>query len=297
MKEADDHSVTDGRKTLIVKREIKDSVFSDLFRQKKYLVELYHALHPGAPGIDEEAVVNVTIRNVLVDKMYNDLAFCVGDRLLSLVEAQSTWSSNIVVREMLYLSNTYHEYITEKKMNVYGSKKIALLRPELYVLYTGDRKKQPEILSMTEEFFGGEESALEVKVKVLCEETRDDIVGQYIAFTRICNEQIREHGRTQKAVERILHICRERNILKEYLESREKEVKSIMNTLFDQEYLFEIYVEEERRKSAKRAAQRTSFRMADMGMSVNMIAQAVEMNPVTVQQWLDQRETDPIPPN
>lgn len=57
-----------------------------------------------------------------------------------LLEAQSTWSWNIVVRALMYLANTWQEYIEDKKLNIYGSRKISLPKPELYVIYTGDRK-------------------------------------------------------------------------------------------------------------------------------------------------------------
>ncbi len=37
----------------------------------------------------------------------------------------------------------------------------------MYVIYTGKRKTRPEYLSLSEEFFGGRESAIEVKVKMI----------------------------------------------------------------------------------------------------------------------------------
>ncbi len=48
------------------------------------------------------------------------------------------------------------------------------------------------------------------------------------------------HGRTDKALYETLRICRERKILKPFLDSREKEVVDIMTTLFDQEKVMEI---------------------------------------------------------
>ena len=41
-----------------------------------------------------------------------------------------------------------------------------------------------------------------------------------------------------------IRICRNRNILKEYLESREKEVIDIMMALFDQQKALEQYLEQ-----------------------------------------------------
>ena len=54
---------------------------------------------------------------------------------------------------------------------------------------------------------------------------KGDIISQYVAFTRVYNEQIKLHGRTRKAVLETIRICRDSHILKEYLEAREQEVK------------------------------------------------------------------------
>ena len=68
----------------------------------------------------------------------------------------------------------------------------------------------------------------------------DDIINQYIGFCRVCNEQVALHGRTLKAAKAIIGICRDRNLLREYLSERETEVEEIMLTLFDQEHVWNI---------------------------------------------------------
>ena len=79
-------------------------------------------------------------RSILLDQSYNDLGFQVGTRLVVLVEAQSTWTVNIVLRSLMYLTQTWQKYIQDTGQNVYGSKKVEIPRPELYVIYTGSRK-------------------------------------------------------------------------------------------------------------------------------------------------------------
>ena len=49
----------------IVKYTIKDSVFSDLFKIKKYLMQLYKALHPEDEAATEDELTDITIKNVL----------------------------------------------------------------------------------------------------------------------------------------------------------------------------------------------------------------------------------------
>ena len=67
--------------------------------------------------------------------------------------------------------------------------------------------------------------------QVITAET-NDIIGQYIIFSHVMDEQIQKYGRTRKAVEETIRICRNRSVLVEYLQEREKEVFDIMITLF-----------------------------------------------------------------
>ena len=46
-------------------------------------------------------------------------------------------------------------------------------------------------ISLSKEFFGGKECAIEVKVKVLYGDKGNDIISQYVAFTKVCNEQVK----------------------------------------------------------------------------------------------------------
>ena len=215
----------DSRKDPVAKYTAKDSVFTNLFSDPKYLLQLYKALHPEDLDATEENISNVTIQNILLDQSYNDLGFQVGTRLVVLVEAQSSWTVNIVLRSLMYLTQTWQKYIQNTGQNVYGSKKVELPRPELYVIYTGNRKIRPESLRLSEEFWGGGECAVEVRVKMIYDGKKGDIISQYVAFTRVYNEQIKLHGRTRKAVLETIRICRDSHILKEYLEAREQEVK------------------------------------------------------------------------
>ena len=73
-----------------IKRNIKDSVFSALFKEPKYLRELCRVLKPDVTKEELESIRDVTIENILINGLYNDLAFTVGLFTLCLFEAQST---------------------------------------------------------------------------------------------------------------------------------------------------------------------------------------------------------------
>lgn len=132
----------------------------------------------------------------------------------------------------------FKDYVEEHKLSLYREKKVSIPRPELYVVYTGNKKHVPDELKLSSLFEG--DGAVELSVKVLRDDGKGSIVDQYIAFSKIVDEQVKLHGRTDTALYETLRICRERKILKPFLDSREKEVVDIMTTLFDQEKVMEI---------------------------------------------------------
>ena len=264
----------------IPKRKIKDSVFTNLFQDKKYLLQLYKALHPEDTDVTEDEIADVTIKHVLIDADYNDLGFSVGNRLMVLVESQSTWTYNIIIRALMYLVQTYHDYFKRTNQNLYGSKKVNMPKPELYMIYTGDKKKIPDTISLSKEFFNGATISVDAEVKVLYQENEKDIVGQYIIFSKVYNEQRKLYGVTKQAITETIRICKNRNVLKEYLENKEQEVVDMMMTLFDDEQILKAYIkdieESTERKTEKKTERKTAIKMIRKGkMSLEEIAEYV----------------------
>lgn len=259
----------------VMKRTIKDSVFADLFQDKKYLLQLYKALHPEDTDVTENDLNDITIKNVLTDNIYNDLGFTVGDKLMILVETQSSvWTVNIIVRALMYLVQTWHDYFERTKQNLYKSKKVQMPMPEIYVIFTGERKTKPSEISLSQEFFGGKECGIDVRVKMIYDGKEGDIINQYVLFTKICNEQMKEHGRTRKAVMEAIRICKNRDVLREYLSNRESEVVSIMMVLYDEEEIMRSYVESERHEAKRDEKIETAKRMLNDGaLSMDKVAE------------------------
>jgi hypothetical protein len=154
-------------------------------------------------------------------------------------------------------------------------------KPELYVIYTGDRKGKPDVISLSEEFFGGADVDVEIKAKVIYESNTDDIINQYIIFCKVFDDQRKLYGLTEQTVRETIRICKDRNVLREYLESREKEVVTIMMSLFDEEQIMKVYIEdygnqkekEGIKEGERRTARDTAKRFLEMGkLSVEEIA-------------------------
>ena len=270
----------------IIKRNVKDSVFTNLFQDTKYIVELYKALHPEADYVTEDMIEIVTLKNILTDSLYNDLGFMLDKRLIVLVEAQSTWTVNIIIRGLMYLVQTYQDYIEKEELNIYSSKKLEIPKPELYVIYTGDKKVEEKEISLSEEYFGGDATALEVRVKVITDSREGDIINQYVMFTHILNEQVKNHGRTKRAIDETIKICKDRNILKEYLSRHESEVHDIMFSLYDDEQIQKAMMREHEKIGETRGRMEGRMEGIDamianlksMGVSEEMLRNAANMS-------------------
>ena len=262
----------------VAKHTVKDSVFTSLFKEKKYLIELYRAIHPEDREATEDDLQDVTISNVLVNDLYNDIGFRIGSTLLILIESQSTWTVNIIFRALMYLVQTYREYFKETKQDIYKSRKLKMPAPELYVIYTGARKSRPGEISLSEEFFDGKETCLDVKVKMIYDGKEGDIINQYVRFTKVCNEQVSLYGRTRKAIKETIRICKDSDVLREYLENKEQEVLDMLMELYDQEEVLKSYVQSEKYEAVEEAAKETAKRMLKDGtFSIDKIAEFVSL--------------------
>ena len=106
----------------------------------------------------------------------------------------------------------------------------------MYVIYPGERGNKPDEIYLSTEFYGKEKPGtafVELKAKVLYGGDSGNIIDQYIIFCRVFDEQVKLHGRTRKAIEETIRICRDRNVLVEYL--ARKEAMEVMSEVFDVE--------------------------------------------------------------
>ena len=274
----------------LAKHNIKDSVFTNLFKDKKYALQLYQSIHPEDEKVTKDEINVVTLENVLLNNPYNDLGMTVGQRLMIMVEAQSTWSPNIVLRGLMYVVQTIKDYLREDNQSIYKSKKVVFPEPELYVIYTGDRKMHPTELSLSDVYFEGRTCAIDARVKIIYDGQEGDIIYQYVHFTKVYQSMAKKYGRTQKAVMETIRVCKDKDILREYLDNHESEVVDIMMSLFDKEEIIAAYLEDEKKEAiAKGLAEGLAkgriqnqkeivAKMSSKGMTPSEIAQLLDID-------------------
>ena len=240
----------------VIKRNIKDTVFTFLFKHKKYCLELFKAFNPYEEATEDDIEI-VTLKPILLNGIYNDLGILVKNKIVLLAEAQSTWSEIIVWRIFGYLANSYNKYFIANKISLYNSKHKDFPKPELFVIYTGDRKITKEEISLNETYFNGK-GPIDVRVRIITRDNvkklliKNNIISQYIDFTYVSNENVKKYGRTKEILERVIDECVERNIVKKFMKENRKELIGIMDVLYNDDIIMESYEHEIREEGREK---------------------------------------------
>ena len=275
-----------------VNRQAKNSVFLNLFSRKEYQLRLYKELFPEDTTITENDLELVTLDNVLTIHPYNDLGLLARGRLIVLAEAQSTWSANIIFRLADYYYDSAMSYIVMKKADLYASTKVDIPDVEAFVIYTGKKKIEDDILSLNQEFFGGNPEKPEFKARILHGDYKGGIIEEYMGFCRIWDELVVKAKTLEDkhdAVVRTIDLCIQKGYLVKYFEEHRSEVEKIMLTMLSPEYV-------------KMASERTQKIKSDIsfarfiGMPENEIKEAIirryDLTPTYAQNFLDD-DSDP----
>lgn len=287
------------RSAITANRKYKDTVFRKLFSDRKNLLSLYNAIN-GTAYMDASQLEIVTLDNAIYMGMKNDLAFIINTNLF-LYEHQSTYNPNMPLRDLFYISGEYQKLVDLKSL--YTSTRLRIPTPNFIVFYNGTEKNEDrwvEYLSESYENMSGEPN-LELKVIILninvghnkklmeeCQTLRE--YAQYVAKVRRYSEEMKLNTAVECAVSESI----QEGILKEFLQKNRAEVIAMS--------IFEYNEEEEKRKLRKaeyeagmaegvmKTKKETAISLAEMGLSVQQIAQGVKVEEKTVYKWLNEKK-------
>jgi len=243
-----------------VNRNHKNSVFSSLFSNPEVLRELYSAIE-GIP-IPPDIPINInTLTDILYKGQINDVSFLINNRLVVLIEHQSTINNNIPLRLLMYIARIYEKIIKRRKR--YQDKLEKIPRPEFIVLYNGKKDYSDyKVLKLSDAFKDikglklaeGTEIPLELIVHVYNINhghnseilKRSETLDGYSMFI----DKIREYQKQEKSLEKTfrsaINYCIKNNILKDYLEAHASEVLNMLLGEWNQEEAIEVAREEAR---------------------------------------------------
>ena len=237
-----------------VNRTYRSTVFIMLFEEKENLLELYNAMS-GKHYTDPELLEINTLENAIYMSIKNDVSFLMDGRL-SLYEHQSTYSPNLPLRFLFYISNLYSGMTKDE--NLYGTRKAQIPTPEFIIFYNGEEERpERETLKLSDlyTFRGkdkeqGEEDGktgkadfkLELKAELLniCGDNNRALkeacrtLREYAVFT----DKMRKYAKTmdiEAAAERTIEECIQEDILREFLTKHRAEVRTMSIFEYDQE--------------------------------------------------------------
>jgi hypothetical protein len=117
----------------------RDGVFRALFGEEEYAAELY-SLFTGKTCSPDE-IEYLTLSNVLINGLVNDLAIFAKRQMIMFAEHQSTRNPNMPLRDFMYSAKVYERYCALNGLmdKIYGEKKLIIPSPKYVVLYNGTK--------------------------------------------------------------------------------------------------------------------------------------------------------------
>jgi predicted transposase YdaD len=267
----------------------KDSVFTLLFSEPDILRELFSAIEGVTLPPDIPIDIN-TLSDVLFRTQRNDLSFLVYNRLIVLIEHQSTVNNNIPLRFLMYIGRLYEKIVDSKKKFLKKLEKIP--EPEFIVLYNG-KAQYPDYkeLRLTDAFkrIKGlkRKKQLELVVKIynINKGHNPKLLGKSITLENysILVDMIREYEQEKNSLDEAVSLavkyCIDNNVLRDFLRKHGSEV---FNMLYS-EYSFEeeaAVIREEAREEGReegREENRQYFlELLNQGLTVEEIKQRLE---------------------
>jgi len=224
-----------------VNEKHKNSVFSLLFSDRGILRELYSAIEGVELPLDTSIDIN-TLSNALFMGQINDVSFTVGDRLIVLIEHQSTINENMPLRLLMYIARVYEKIID--RMKLYQTNLEPIPEPIFIVLYNG-KAPYPEhtVLKLSDAFRDASglrsksHPSLELVVHVynINQGYNAAMLGKcealsgYSAFVSKIWE-CRETMDLEDAMKAAIRYCIDNDILRLFLETNSSEVMSMLIT-------------------------------------------------------------------
>ncbi|MCL2772644.1 MAG: hypothetical protein FWD71_04765 [Oscillospiraceae bacterium] len=257
----------------------KDTVFTKYFSDKNRLIEVYNAINGTNYTPDVNLSIN-TLRNVLYLGRYNDISFTLDNKLVVLIEHQSTINPNMPLRFLLYLARLYEIIIDDT--NLFTDDLVKMETPEFYVFYNGENKKieDESELKLSDSFKDKSKCQIELIVKVYNINkghsenllNNSGSLNEYAIFIAKIRENIKNGIIKEKAIENAITYCINNNIMCEFLKEYSGEVINMLTAEFDIDKYGEAMRKSGERKGIEKGIEKVVLNAIKKNMPIEDIA-------------------------
>lgn len=288
-----------------VQRTYKDSLFSLLYSNREAVLDLYLTLHPEDGQTTESSIELINLESYLLANRYNDVAFKVGNRLVILVEHQSSINENMPFRMLLYVANEYEKILKGHSEVIYKKKLFHIPMPEFYVVYAGEEVWDSSVLRLSDAFIcSPEEPPLELNVKIIsrkdvqimAEMGDDSTLNEYFNFMEFIKEHLERDGIISRSA--LLRYIKEYNgseIFWKFLHSLEvEEVRKMFVIEYDEETRRRVLAEESREEGREKG--REEGREEGEIIGEIKILLSMGQSKQAIIEYLTTREENPLTP-
>ena len=228
-------------------RKYKDSVFTLLFGNKEALKQICETIFGKGYSPNME-IVFLTVKNVFRNGRLNDLSFVLDDKLVVLIEHQSTINDNMPLRMLFYIVLVYEEYLRRfrDKDILYTKNMFTIPEPVFIVFHVGgDMPEEKRVLRLSDMFvksgFRTPESVASLELVVTVYNMNKGhnpeiarqcpLLGGYATFIFMVQENEKNGMTREDAIKKAVLDCINQNVLNEFLEQHRGEV---VNMLFEE---------------------------------------------------------------
>jgi predicted transposase/invertase (TIGR01784 family) len=263
----------------------KASVFTLLFSDEASIKELYEALSGVKLSSDSVIEINTLDEAIYMDRI-NDISFVVDNRLVVLIEHQSTINPNMPLRLLMYVARLYEKMLGDE--SIYKTRQIMLPRPEFYLFYNGEKPYKNQTLQLSDSFIPFRDNAIHLDLSVKIISANDSsskkiiqhstLLMQYNAFVNKIQEYKNEGLDKEEAMKKAVFYCHNHDILQEFLQKHASEVMNMLITEWDWDKALKIRGEEGREEGIEEGREETARNLLTLGCDIEMIAKATNLS-------------------
>ncbi|MDR2692816.1 MAG: Rpn family recombination-promoting nuclease/putative transposase, partial [Chitinispirillales bacterium] len=238
-------------------------------------------------------IEKTTLKNVFIGKWRNDLSFLIDNRLIVLIEHQSTINENMPMRMLQYICETYNKLF--KKEDLYAETKKFIPKPVFIVLYNGEKDMEKDYCEyrLSDMFLGfdGSKETPDLELTVYVYNINKGHNAEMVVRSRILNgyvtliAEIRENKKTMgldDAIEKAIEDCLKKDILTDFLNKHKEEIKIMLVAEWDFDLEKKVLKQESwqggREEGQKETLQKNVRRMYQKGYDVEAIADALDLS-------------------